>query len=1023
MKDHVFVNDGLSQQARSFKELARDFVAINDMSLEQLLEKIYDYEQQHDCPQVLDKKDIPALVSAIESEADGNAEPSAAIYAIFAKLLEHIQKHLNELPERRIDFYFRKVLGEKPNEAHGDHAHIVFPIEVEDFNYKLPKGTRFTAGTNEEGETIEFESVTNAELNDTQVQKILTLAIPENSAPMFTEIPTYTPEQALESKEHTPYPLFGLTRSGDRVTTSQYARVGLAVSSRLLYLNEGTRRIRVQMVFEEESVKGTLLEKGQSPEQFLRVFSNAFRISLTTEEGWYEAEGYQLESCVLDPQYLPNSIGLIFQIPDMAPSIVNCDPSVHGKDFTMNHPVMRILMTSSSSYNPWKNFRNMVLREVRLQTKVTGCRRLALSSDIGPLSMNTPVQPFGPLPALGNSFVVGCEEIRGKRLSSFEIRGNWRGIPNTRNFCDWYKQYPDAPLTRDFKVSVSALLGGYWYPSSSQTPVLYDLFESHPDSISNKFSITCDSVLGGKSFSQNYDAENFEFTPSSRDGFFKLKLASPEKAFLHQEYSKVLCGSLMHQAIKKNLGAELDLPNQPYTPELENLSVNYTATAEINMRRRDHSDGQIVFLRPWGISTKNHLKLQDGALFLGLSPTAAGKKVNLYFQMNRDSDNIYGEDEIGFLWAYLGTNGWMKLSADNILYNTTANFTTSGIVSLSLPKDFQVDSPMMPQGLCWIRLEPQGEWRHCSSLFSVYAQAVEVVRCGGFGQIQNFSHCKPGSIDTLVESISGISEVYQFDETFGGEPEEDDDGMRTRVAEYLYHRNRVLTAKDCERMILEEFPDVHLVKCFAGLNPKTPDVASPGHMLVVPVSPLYDEGRIWDPCLSGMILDNIKTFLKQRTSAFSKIVVINPQFEKIQVRCNVDFVNDINEGECLLELNEQINHYLSPWNEGGLTQFFGCTLDKERLLMFIQSLPYVEAVQDFSVLRISSKDHTDYHMEETGENNTNQIRGTYPWSILTPMKKHFINVVTKVEEFRDITIGYGDLEVGSTFIIQRRNNG
>ena len=137
----------------------------------------------------------------------------------------------------------------------------------------------------------------------------------------------------------------------------------------------------------------------------------------------------------------------------------------------------------------------------------------------------------------------------------------------------------------------------------------------------------------------------------------------------------------------------------------------------------------------------------------------------------------------------------------------------------------------------------------------------------------------------------------------------------------------------------------------------------------------------------------------------------------------MDFVNDINEGECLLELNEQINHYLSPWNEGGLTQFFGCTLDKERLLMFIQSLPYVEAVHDFSVLRISFKDHTDYHMEETGENNTNQIRGTYPWSILTPMKKHFINVVTKVEEFRDITIGYGDLEVGSTFIIQRRNNG
>ena len=90
--------------------------------------------------------------------------------------------------------------------------------------------------------------------------------------------------------------------------------------------------------------------------------------------------------------------------------------------------------------------------------------------------------------------------------------------------------------------------------------------------------------------------------------------------------------------------------------------------------------------------------------------------------------------------------------------------------------------------------------------------------------------------------------------------------------------------------------------------------------------------------------------------------------------------------------------------------------------MFIQNLPYVEAVHDFSVLRISSRDHSNYRMEESVGSNADLIRGTYPWSILTPMKKHFINVVTKVEDFRDITVGYGDLEVGSTFIIQRRNN-
>ena len=90
--------------------------------------------------------------------------------------------------------------------------------------------------------------------------------------------------------------------------------------------------------------------------------------------------------------------------------------------------------------------------------------------------------------------------------------------------------------------------------------------------------------------------------------------------------------------------------------------------------------------------------------------------------------------------------------------------------------------------------------------------------------------------------------------------------------------------------------------------------------------------------------------------------------------------------------------------------------------MYIQSLPYIETVHDFSVLRISSRDHSNYSVEESGENNGDRIRGSYPWSILTPMKKHFINVVTKAEDFRDITVGYGDLEVGSTFIIQRKNN-
>ena len=1024
MEHRIFVSEGLSQQARKFKELAKTFVAVNNMTLQELLKEICNFEKQQDCPLVIDEKDIPKLAKAIEFDSDGNIEPSAALYTVFAKLLNRIQERINDLPNQRIDFYFRKILGERPNKAHGDHAHVIFPIELEGFKHKLKKGTRFIAGTNEDGETIEFESINNAELNDIQVKKIYTLAVPEKGASTVSEIPVYTPNQAIEIKDMVPYPLFGMTRSGDRAVNSEFTRLGLAISSRLLYLNDGVRQIKVKLVFEAESVKGTLLECGQAPELFLKVFANAFQISLTTAEGWYDVDGYQVESRILDEHCDANCIGLILQLSDMAPAIVNCDPNIHGTEYNLNSPAMRIIIKPHASYNPWETLRNLKLRKVLLQANVTNCKRLALSNDIGPLSMNTPIQPFGPIPAVGNSLVVGCEEIRGKKLSSFEIHGNWRGLPRSKDFCYWYKQYPNAPLTRDFKVSVTALLGGYWYPFNTQTPLLQDLFQSESDAISNKLTISCDKALGGRTFEPQYDAEDFVFTPSSRDGFFKIKLTSPENAFMHQEYTKVLCGNLMQQAIRKNLGKELELPNQPYTPELENLSVSYSATAEINLRSPDNSDGKILFLRPWGVSERSHLKLEDGALFLGLSPTKNANSVNLYFQLNRDSDNIHKDGEIGFVWAYLGVNGWTRIPSDSILYNTTANFTTSGIVSISMPKDFITDSKLMPQGLCWIRLEPQGNWSHCSRLFSVYTQAVEVVRTKGFGQKNTFKHCKPGSINEIAQSIGGLSAVYQLEESFGGEPEEDREEMQTRVAEYLYHRNRILTARDCERIILEEFPEVHLVKCFASLSPENPNQPTLGHMLIVPVSPLYEDGRyIWDPRLSGKTLEDIKQFVKQNSSPFAKISVMNPQFEKIQVRCNVDFVNDNDEGEHLQDMNRQINNYLSPWNSDSSSRFFGWSLNKEHLRMFIQNLPYVEEIQDFSVLRISSRDHSEYNMEESGESSSNYIRGTTPWSILTPMKKHFLNIVEKNEDFHDITVGFGDLEIGSTFIIQRRNNG
>ena len=183
-------------------------------------------------------------------------------------------------------------------------------------------------------------------------------------------------------------------------------------------------------------------------------------------------------------------------------------------------------------------------------------------------------------------------------------------------------------------------------------------------------------------------------------------------------------------------------------------------------------------------------------------------------------------------------------------------------------------------------------WRECSRLLTIFSQSLEVKRVSGFEDGSILEHCKPQTIKELSTSISGLSSVYQFEESFGGKARESDHKMRARVAESLYHKNRSVCIEDYERMILEAFPEVHKVKCFPHVKmneiSKRYDFMCPGYILVVPVSSLYCDGSFqWDPCLNGSVLRDIREFLQKKVTGLSKIRVINPFFDKLQVRCNV----------------------------------------------------------------------------------------------------------------------------------------
>lgn len=1003
------IRDGLSQERREFDELVNGFYAVDASSLKDYLNTLKTLSQEKPSLNIFDGVDVDDLAQKIEGAADGYTEPSVAVYAACASLLMRVRNRLNKLPDKRIDYYYEKILGESTRGVEGDCAHVVFPTPAVGSNILLRAGSKFLAGIDAEGDDIEFESVKDSNINDAAVARIVTLAVNENMPASVAEIPVYSPKAAIESNELTPYPLFGLTRSGHRGVGANYARFGIGFSSPILRLHEGRREIKLNLVFDSNSARGTLLEQRDKSEEFIKTFSNAFKILMTTEEGWLEVDGYQVNAHVLDGNFAPNCIGLAFTLPESAPAIVNYDSEIHGEALECCHPVMKLELNPKVSYNPWNILRQLKLLKIQVEVKVNAFRLLEVSSEIGVLSLESPVQPFGPIPSIGNTFSFTSDEFCGKNLTALDLYGKWRGLPYKQNFAEWYRQYPEHPETEDFKVSIFSWNNGMVYPPENQKPMLADLFFETDEGISKRFHISFKDVLG----------------PGNAKASFKMRLHSPEKAFLHQEQSKVLCHALMLQAQKKHAAAEI--PNQPYTPELEDIYVSYQAKCEISTRSNSNGEKSrdVFFLGPWGYDFENLMNGDCGTLFIGLSCSEIPKSVNLYFHLKRDSEFVVSEDIGDYSWSVLCRDGWETLSKENVLYNTTAGFTTSGIVSLSLPAKMVRDNTMMAKDLIWICVRPIGDWKHCSRLFSVYAQGIEVKRCIKKGKDESFTHINSGTIKQLSKSAEGLSEVFQLESSFGGRAPETKEKMRTRVAEFLYHRGRALTSRDYERLILEAFPEVYMAKCFPGFKSDSYGKFEicPGCLTIVPVSKLVrTKDSSLDPCLGGKTLSDIKEFLKNIVPASAKIRVVNPFFEKIQVRCNVDIVDKFNEGETLQDLNEKINQYISPWFNVGINKIFGWTLNEDELKSYILSLGYVKAVSSLSILRIASSDTSKFLVDHSENGNSKILRGLCPWSVATPMYKHFLNIVSEIDKSRRISVGFGDLEIGSTFVIRRRDD-
>ncbi len=768
---------------------------------------------------------------------------------------------------------------------------------------------------------------------------------------------------------------------------------------------------------------------------FYKLFKRVFCLQLTVEGGWMEVEDYILLPLFDEGGENKAGFRIELNLGQEADPITTYDDAVHDAQLATRLPVLQCLINPQANFCPYSVFQDLVIAGLRIDVEVEGLNKLLAYNHNGQLDPSKPFQPFGPLPGSNSYLVVGNYELARKRLTGMRIRLDWGELPSATNgFEAHYEGYDTAYRNSLFKAEFSALANGRWMPSDPGARTVFNLFDSVPESnrIAPIKRVDIPQLDYAGSIDGSLAEANYRYDLSARNGFYRISLTAPDSAFGHTEYPQLLTRVLSANAKRKK---QQPIPNPPYTPTLNGISLSYSASVTIRPRmpveRDDASADRIFHLHPFGVDTLYPSAVEkpatllpvydyEGNLFIGLSGRQVSGSLSLLFNLAQDRVPATISKGRTIDWFYLSANRWMKLSADQVLADSTHGFLSPGKITLDVPADISRGNSVMPAECFWLRASIRWGATRFSSCYSLQTNAIKVSRELTASGAGTASRPKPGNWSAL-RALDGIAGVEQAHPAFGGRARETEDEFKMRVSERLRHKNRALSPLDFEQLILEAFPEVMKVKCFNGIS-STEDAIRPGHVLIVVVpQAVQDSGAVCKgEMLGSQLLDRIRNHVKRLCSPFATIEVRNPRYERVQVRCTVKFADTASEGVNIKRLNQHISDYICPWKPSGYTARFGWGIRQQDIESYILGLDYVEMVTNFSMLHITVDNQGRYSLFDTVKENRDRkavIRPRYPWSLALPMEKHYIETMRVAESIKPEITGIDELAVGSTFII------
>lgn len=973
----------------------------------------------------------------------------------FLELFKHSIADLNTFTKKHLDLYFKQILKLKHLEA--SPTKIFTSIEIDeniDF-LNVQQNSFLKVGQMASGDDILFTMDENIELNNIALSHISTFFLSENK--IFDHESRFSLISGLYSKTHASnkdeVDFFNSNKShfsslgeeqlflGNEDMNMEKASIGFMLASPVLMLSKSDRTIDIDFTFTIDSIKylsDLIIDIAQNKNTteeaiFDEIFFNAFEITYTSEEEWTPVLNYKVISPL---DWSTGVITISFKLDKTFPDIEPYNSDIHDIKIESSLPILKFKLNQDSFYNPYSFLNSMELHKIDLNVKVENLKKFKCFVNNEEVDIKSEFEIFGATPKKGSNLVLGAEELFNKKINELSIGWEYENLISIdENLEEYYKEYDLAIKNNTFKVKISAL-SNFKYSTSENSELVYDLFDETKEGVLKNQKSLGSINVNALEIKPNYTLKFTDLEEFSNDletGYLKIELIEPRFAFGTDLYGKVFNDITQKSLQVKPNKSGVDMlkfPNEPFVPLISGLSLNYKAHSALIFNQSLFSENDFeqensfYLISPFGVEntfSKNSVSKNtivksfnyEGELILGFDTIKQSFQLNLLFEIVKSENQNY-EFSRKIDWYYFSADGWKLFNDGDMLYDQTMNLMKTGVLSFRAPSDILATKNELDESNIFIKACSKNKTNQFSLIRSIRTNSVsasEVLNNSNQGESK---HIPPYSVEGFLNPIEGVLNMEQHLSAIRGKNKESDMDFYIRSSELLRHKNRPITKWDFEKFILSKFSWLSNVKC-SSINRGNHQL----NIQLLCIKKIEEHENIDNIKLSSAEKNEIKQYLKNYTSPFSKIEVINPVFEDLWIKCKVIFKN-ISNGKGIQKLHVDFFNFICSWlyNPSEKSKI-GVKIKKLDIINFLNNRPYISFITGISLIHVKKLENGIQFAYDSAKENFDKdyIEPGVPWSIIVPKHNHKIEVIEKSEYSAPEPVNYSELGIEQSFLV------